>query len=75
MENGIAQVHTVGKYSVSETNVIRNVDDRRFNVMKAGSRKPYVVTFQGKRAAACSCPGGIFHGNCKHVSMVRCLFG
>lgn len=74
MQNGIALVHRVGPYTVSETDTKRDIDNRRFNVQKAGNKKAYVVTFQGKRGAQCSCPGGIFHGNCKHVGMCRAVF-
>jgi len=66
---------TLGNYRISETGTKRDVDFRRFEVEKAGAKKPYVVSWQTAtgRKASCSCPGGIFHGHCKHTAMVASL--
>ncbi len=73
MSNGIAQVHTVGNYTVSETDTKRDVDFRRFSVMKGGAKKPYIVTMQTRtgRKMQCSCVAGINQKPCKHLNMVR----
>lgn len=76
MSNGIALVTQVGKYSISETNVIRDIDHRRFAVAKKGARKPYIVSWQTRtgRKTACSCPAGVNQKRCKHVAMVANIY-
>lgn len=77
MSNGLAKVNHIGNYSVSETDTIRDVDFRRFSVMKGGARKPYIVSWQTAtgRKAKCSCPAGINQKHCKHVNMVAAVYG
>lgn len=76
MSSSIAQVFTVGNYSVSETDPKRDVDFRRFHVQKSGARKPYVVTMQSRsgRKMQCSCPAGCNQKACKHLGMVRSIY-
>lgn len=65
-------------YTVRETPTKRSQDVRRWEVRKIGTvDAPYVVTFQahdGSRTA-CSCKGGIYHKNCKHMDAFRVAFG
>jgi hypothetical protein len=72
----ISQVKQYGNYTISETTTKRDVDHRRFAVMKKGARKPYIVSWQTRtgRKAACSCIAGINQKNCKHVAFVADLY-
>lgn len=76
MSQAIALVHSVGNYTISETDTKRDVDFRRFAVAKDGAPKPYVVTFQTSagRKAACSCPAGCNQKRCKHVAMCLAVY-
>lgn len=74
MSNGIAQVHTVGNYTISETETIRGIDLRRFAVQKRGAKKPYVVTMQSRRHMQCSCPAGCNQLKCKHLGLVKSVY-
>lgn len=70
----LSLVHTVGKYTISETEVVRTQDKRRFVVKKKGARRPYVVTFQTRTQAGCSCIAGVNQKKCKHVAFCNALF-
>lgn len=76
MSSSIAQVHTVGTYSISETDTKRDIDFRRFHVQKRGRRSAYVVTMQTRsgRRMQCSCPAGCNQKACKHLDMVRNIY-
>lgn len=73
MSNGIAQVHTVRGYLISETDTKRDMDFRRFAVTKPGASKPYIVTMQTRtgRKMQCSCVAGRNQKPCKHLDFVR----
>lgn len=72
----IAPVRSVGNYEISETNVKRDMDLRRFNVQKLGAKKPYIVTMQTRagRRMQCSCPAGCNQLKCKHLKMVQSAY-
>lgn len=76
MSSGLAQVKSVGNYSISETDTKRDVDFRRFSVMKRGAKKPYIVTMQTRtgRKMQCSCPAGCNQLHCKHLGMVKSVY-
>jgi hypothetical protein len=66
-------------YTVKETTPKRRCDVRRWEVRKADDQyaETYVVTFQSADGAqtACSCKGGIYRKECKHMDALRAAFG
>jgi hypothetical protein len=67
-------------YSVRETACKRQCDVRRWEVRKTDGNslgETYIVTFQNQSGSrtACSCPGGVYHKHCKHMSSLREQFG